>query len=57
METRRAVETGRSPEPRLLYTEDELREFRKLQEIALWERDQARVSDRRSRVEGVQPGR
>ena len=36
--TRRAAETGRVPEPRLLYTEAELREIRKLQGIALAER-------------------
>jgi pyruvate ferredoxin oxidoreductase alpha subunit len=57
LETRRAVDSGRAPEPRLLYTEDELREFRKLQQIALWERDQTRVADRSSRAEEVQPGR
>jgi pyruvate ferredoxin oxidoreductase alpha subunit len=37
-ETREAVETGCVPEPRLLYTEEELRELRKLQTIALAER-------------------
>jgi pyruvate ferredoxin oxidoreductase alpha subunit len=36
--TREAVRTGRPPEPRLLYTERELRELRKLQGIALAER-------------------
>jgi hypothetical protein len=36
--TRRAVAEGRAPEPRLLYTASELREFRKLQGIALAER-------------------
>jgi pyruvate ferredoxin oxidoreductase alpha subunit len=36
--TRRAAEEGRAPEPRLLYTESELRELRKLQGIALAER-------------------
>jgi pyruvate ferredoxin oxidoreductase alpha subunit len=36
--TREAAERGRSPEPRLLYTESELREMRKLQEIAHVER-------------------
>ena len=35
---RDAVRTGRVPEPRLLYTEDELREVRKLQSIAQAER-------------------
>jgi pyruvate ferredoxin oxidoreductase alpha subunit len=38
VETRRAVEAGRSPEPRLLYTARELREMRKLQGIAVVER-------------------
>ena len=38
--TREAVATGRTPPPRLLYTEDELREIRKLQSIALVERDE-----------------
>jgi pyruvate ferredoxin oxidoreductase alpha subunit len=33
-ETRHAVETGKVPLPRLLYTEDELRQMRKLQTIA-----------------------
>jgi pyruvate ferredoxin oxidoreductase alpha subunit len=36
--TREAAETGQAPEPRLLYTERELREVRKLQDIALAER-------------------
>jgi pyruvate ferredoxin oxidoreductase alpha subunit len=36
--TRRALEAGRAPEPRLLYTERELREVRKLQGIGLAER-------------------
>jgi pyruvate ferredoxin oxidoreductase alpha subunit len=36
--TRRAVEAGRAPEPRLLYTAAELREMRKLQGVALAER-------------------
>jgi pyruvate ferredoxin oxidoreductase alpha subunit len=35
---RRAADEGRPPEPRLLYTETELRELRKLQGIALAER-------------------
>jgi pyruvate ferredoxin oxidoreductase alpha subunit len=39
--TRRAIEEGRSPEPRLLYTAGELREVRKLQGIALGERHEA----------------
>jgi pyruvate ferredoxin oxidoreductase alpha subunit len=36
--TRKAVEEGRTPPPRLLYTKGELREFRKLQAIAAVER-------------------
>jgi pyruvate ferredoxin oxidoreductase alpha subunit len=36
--TRRAIDTGSPPEPRLLFTEHELREVRKLQGIALSER-------------------
>ncbi|MDJ0789402.1 MAG: pyruvate synthase [Myxococcota bacterium] len=36
--TRAAAEAGRPPPPRLLYTEEELREVRKLQGIALAER-------------------
>jgi pyruvate ferredoxin oxidoreductase alpha subunit len=35
---RQAAATGNSPEPRLLYTENELRQFRKLQAIAVVER-------------------
>jgi pyruvate ferredoxin oxidoreductase alpha subunit len=38
VETRAAVATGRTPEPRLLYTARELREMRKLQGIAVVER-------------------
>jgi pyruvate ferredoxin oxidoreductase alpha subunit len=37
---RRAVEDGRTPPPRLLYTNDELLEFRKLQAIAHVEREE-----------------
>jgi pyruvate ferredoxin oxidoreductase alpha subunit len=40
-ETFEAAEKGRSPEPRLLYTEEELREVRKLQSIAAHERQGA----------------
>jgi pyruvate ferredoxin oxidoreductase alpha subunit len=36
--TRQAAETGQAPPPRLLYTEEELREVRKLQAIAQAER-------------------
>lgn len=39
-ETRRAVDDGRVPPPRLLYTSDELREVRKLQAIAEVERNE-----------------
>jgi pyruvate ferredoxin oxidoreductase alpha subunit len=42
-ETRRAVEQGRAPVPRLLYTGEELREVRKLQGIAIAERDETRA--------------
>ena len=38
--TQRAVEDGQVPPPRLLYTESELREVRKLQAIAKVERDE-----------------
>jgi pyruvate ferredoxin oxidoreductase alpha subunit len=37
--TRQAAQTGKAPPPRLLYTEDELREVRKLQAIAQVERE------------------
>ncbi|HUT39870.1 MAG TPA: pyruvate synthase [Gammaproteobacteria bacterium] len=37
---RRAVDTGRTPPPRLLYTQNELREIRKLQAIAHVEREE-----------------
>jgi pyruvate ferredoxin oxidoreductase alpha subunit len=36
--TRQAAHTGQAPPPRLLYTEGELREVRKLQTIAQAER-------------------
>ena len=36
--TRQAAQTGQAPPPRLLYTEAELREVRKLQAIAHVER-------------------
>jgi pyruvate ferredoxin oxidoreductase alpha subunit len=42
--TRRAADQGRAPEPRLLYTEQELREIRKLQGIALAERHETSPS-------------
>ena len=38
--TKQAVTDGIAPEPRLLYTETELREVRKLQAIAKVERDE-----------------
>jgi pyruvate ferredoxin oxidoreductase alpha subunit len=38
--TRRAADEGRAPAPRLLYTRAELREVRKLQGIAIAERDE-----------------
>jgi pyruvate ferredoxin oxidoreductase alpha subunit len=37
--TRQAAQTGQAPPPRLLYTEAELREMRKLQTIAQVERE------------------
>ena len=37
--TRRAVDEGRAPPPRLLYTREELRELRKLQGSAIAERN------------------
>lgn len=40
--TRKAAEEGVTPEPRLLFSQDELREVRKLQAIAHLERDQLR---------------
>jgi pyruvate ferredoxin oxidoreductase alpha subunit len=38
--TRQAVDAGHTPPPRLLYTEQELREIRKLQAVASVERDE-----------------
>ena len=38
--TRRAVDSGQTPPPRLLYTEQELREIRKLQAVASVEREE-----------------
>lgn len=40
--TRKAFEEGRTPEPRLLYTETELREVRKLQAVAHAERTEGK---------------
>ncbi len=40
--TRAAVEEGRAPPPRLLYTEDEFREMKKLQAVAHVERQESR---------------
>jgi len=45
-ETRKAVEDGKAPPPRLLYTQDELREIRKLQTIAEVERHELEEPDR-----------
>ena len=42
---RRAVDTGQTPPPRLLYTESELREVRQLQAIAQVERQQLGEAD------------
>jgi pyruvate ferredoxin oxidoreductase alpha subunit len=41
--TVKAAEQGRAPEPRLLYTREELREMRKLQAIAVVEREQGKA--------------
>jgi len=38
--TRAAIASGETPEPRLLYTRNELRQFRKLQSIAVVERQE-----------------
>ena len=38
--TRKAVASGEVPPPRLMYTEQELREIRKLQAVAQVERDE-----------------
>ena len=57
LETRRAVEAGRCPEPRLLYTARELREMRKLQGIAVVERtakEEAEASSAKATREGSQ---
>lgn len=43
--TRKAADTGIAPEPRLLYTDTEMREMRKLQTIAHAERSQTEASD------------
>jgi pyruvate ferredoxin oxidoreductase alpha subunit len=42
--TRQAAQTGQTPPPRLLYTEEELREVRKLQAVAQMERGRLRES-------------
>jgi pyruvate ferredoxin oxidoreductase alpha subunit len=44
-ETQKSAEHGHSPEPRLLYTRDELREIRKLQVIAQVERDELKRNE------------
>jgi pyruvate ferredoxin oxidoreductase alpha subunit len=46
---RKAAEEGRAPAPRLLYTEDELRELRKLQGIAVAEHHETTPSGGRAR--------
>ena len=38
--TRKAIASGDTPKPRLLYTDTELREVRKLQAIAMVEREE-----------------
>jgi pyruvate ferredoxin oxidoreductase alpha subunit len=44
--TRKAAAHGKSPPPRLLYTEEELREVRKLQAIAVAERSEGAIGTR-----------
>ncbi len=44
-ETRKSAEKGQTPEPRLLYTREELREIRKLQVIAQVERDELKRNE------------
>jgi pyruvate ferredoxin oxidoreductase alpha subunit len=44
--TRQAAESGQAPPPRLLYTEEELREVRKLQAIAQVERGRLGLEDK-----------
>jgi pyruvate ferredoxin oxidoreductase alpha subunit len=41
----KAAKDGKAPRPRLLYTEDELKEVRKLQAIANIEREELREED------------
>jgi pyruvate ferredoxin oxidoreductase alpha subunit len=48
--TRRAIATGDTPPPRLLYTDDELREIRKLQAIASVEHEETAPLKWRQRV-------
>ena len=43
-ETQQAVADGKSPSPRLLYTETELREIRKLQAVAQVEREELQLN-------------
>jgi pyruvate ferredoxin oxidoreductase alpha subunit len=43
---RQAAESGQAPPPRLLYTEEDLREFRKLQAIAQVERERLGTSEK-----------
>ncbi|HET6304887.1 MAG TPA: pyruvate synthase [Myxococcota bacterium] len=55
--TREAVARGRPPEPRLLYTEGELRELRKLQGIALAERHDLGAGEARAAAPDPPGGR
>jgi pyruvate ferredoxin oxidoreductase alpha subunit len=50
--TRQASETGQAPPPRLLYTEGELREVRKLQAVAQAERHRLRASEKAGEIRG-----
>ena len=46
--TRKAITTGNIPAPRLLYTDGELREIRKLQAIAMVEREETYPNSQRA---------
>ena len=52
--TRRAIATGNTPAPRLLYTAEELREVRKLQAIALVEQEETAPQAQRTNQAGGQ---
>jgi len=50
--TGRAADTGQTPPPRLLYTEPELREIRKLQAVAMVEREETAPAGGRAKDTG-----